>query len=275
MLKTLLKYDLRSVFKYWWLVAASSLALCVAGGGCITVLRSERDIPQIVEASVILLLVFAVIGIVAFALFCTIILFVRFYKNFFTDEGYLTFTLPVKCSQLLNSKLLTTLYMAFATVFGIGFNTLVMLAIGFYDKFFNIKYWRIFFDVIREIWQQLKGYTVVYLIELLVLAVLTVLFSFMFLYCCITLASIITKKARVITSIGIYYGANMIFTFCVEIFTIFGMRSIEQRMADLSPTMENFAVAMLLLTVIGFMTLLCLLIYTLQYWMLDRRLNLA
>ena len=33
-----------------------------------------------------------------------IFVFIRYYKNFFTDEGYLTFTLPVKRSTLLNAK---------------------------------------------------------------------------------------------------------------------------------------------------------------------------
>ena len=32
MMKKLLKYDLRAIFKYWWIVALSSLGLSFIGG---------------------------------------------------------------------------------------------------------------------------------------------------------------------------------------------------------------------------------------------------
>lgn len=39
MLKKLLKYDLKAVFKYWWIAAISTLGLSVLGGFAVTVLR--------------------------------------------------------------------------------------------------------------------------------------------------------------------------------------------------------------------------------------------
>ena len=107
MLKKLLKYDLKSVFKYWWIAAIASLGLSAAGGFCISVMMAEKDVPALIAVLIVLTLLFSIIGIVAFSILSYILLYVRFYKNFFTDEGYLTFTLPVKRSQLLNSKLIT------------------------------------------------------------------------------------------------------------------------------------------------------------------------
>ncbi|MBP1755933.1 MAG: putative rane protein [Firmicutes bacterium] len=51
-----------------------------------------------------------VISIVTIAVVSLVIIVLRFYKNLMTDEGYLMFTLPVKPSQLINSKLLVSMF---------------------------------------------------------------------------------------------------------------------------------------------------------------------
>lgn len=47
-----------------------------------------------------------ILAMFAIIILCSVIVIVRFYKNLITDEGYLMFTLPVKPSQLINSKLI-------------------------------------------------------------------------------------------------------------------------------------------------------------------------
>jgi hypothetical protein len=50
-----------------------------------------------------------------------ILIIVRFYKNLISDEGYLMFTLPVKASQLIHSKLIASiiwLLSSVAVIFG-------------------------------------------------------------------------------------------------------------------------------------------------------------
>ena len=41
MLKKLLKYDLKSVFKYWWIAAVTSIGLSALGGLCISIVSSK------------------------------------------------------------------------------------------------------------------------------------------------------------------------------------------------------------------------------------------
>ena len=48
-------------------------------------------------------------GIIGCTLGTTLIVVVRFYKTCYTDQGYLTHTLPVTPHQLLNSKILTAI----------------------------------------------------------------------------------------------------------------------------------------------------------------------
>ena len=106
MLLKLLKYDLRSVFKYWWIAALSTLGLSVLGGFCILILDSSiiANVYQILAGFAMGVVI---LGFVAFLILSQILVFMRYYKNFFSDEGYLTFTLPVKRTHLITSKLIT------------------------------------------------------------------------------------------------------------------------------------------------------------------------
>ena len=102
MLKKLLKYDLKAVFKYWWIAAISTLGLSVLGGFAVTVLRDtvstepEKKVPIILEILSSIALPLVYLGFIALGILTVIMIFARYYKNFFSDEGYLTFTLPVK-----------------------------------------------------------------------------------------------------------------------------------------------------------------------------------
>ena len=275
MLKKLLKYDLKYIFKYWWIAALTSTALSFVGGGCITVLRSERNLPEIVHVMSVLSFVFVFLGFMALAILTAILNFARFYQNFFSDEGYLTFTLPVKTTQLLNSKIIMSTIAMVSTSILLAVNVLTMLAIGFADQlpdFFKSLSLGIE-EILKEISVGDIIYLITYLIEFIIIGILSIVFSNMFLYCCITLGSTVTKKAKVVTSIGIYYVANMIFSTAIQIFMAFVIPS--ERFLNLPEESTLLIIALVMLVIILFLGILCTVLYTLQYWMLDRKLNLS
>ena len=105
MLKKLLKYDLRSVFRFWWIVALISVGMAVLGGFAQSILYNN-DIPRVINVIASIVVFFSYFCMMGLAVLTQVLLFIRFYRNFFTDEGYLTFTLPVKRETLLNSKVL-------------------------------------------------------------------------------------------------------------------------------------------------------------------------
>lgn len=80
--------------------------------GCVflgtDILQSESSIPLVV-----LLIVLYALSMVALCLASNIYLLIRFYKNLFSNEGYLMFTLPVNPVQLLNSKLIVAYIWSF------------------------------------------------------------------------------------------------------------------------------------------------------------------
>ncbi len=276
MLRRLLKYDFKSVFKFWWIAALSSLALSLGAGCCINILTAERSLALIVNTSAALVLILAIIGIIAFPLLTSILICVRFYKNLFTDEGYLTFTLPVKISSILNSKILLSMVAMTATAVVLLADLFAMLAVGFPDYIFDIENIKYYLEIIGEIIAEIGWYFPVYAIEFIALILLLALFSQMFLYCCITFASLITKKARVITAIGIYYAANGIFSFIIEMLMIFSLPTVFERIGNIQNSdLLNVTFIIVLMCAIVLCVMGCIMLYTLQYWMLDRKLNLA
>ena len=279
MLKKLLKYDFKSVFKFWWIAAVFSVVLSVLGGVCISVIDSERELSVIVDVSAIIVLITVIVGVVAFSLLSVILVCVRFYKNLFTDEGYLTFTLPVKIRSILNSKIISATLTVLVTYFVVAFDMFTMFltaALAHPRILFNIDTIKYYMNFVLEVIKELGIYFPVYLVEILLLLVLYIAFSVMFIYACITFASLITKKARVITAIGIYYGSNAIISFVLEMAIIFSLPTVIERLGEIAnENMFDFTFALILLCVIVFAFMGCALIYALQYFMLDKKLNLS
>jgi hypothetical protein len=275
MLKKLLKYDFKSVLRYWWIAAVSSLVFSVIGSGCISLLNSEREIPPVATMFAGFTLILVFVSYSAFILISMLFIFIRFYKNFFTDEGYLTFTLPVKRMQLLNSKLIVSTITVIATYVVCAVNIVAMLCVGFAKDVFTKEFWNSLVEFCKIAIDDIGVYLWIYIFELLLILILSVVFSCLFLFSCITFASIITKRAKVITAIGIYYGANSIFSFAMEIFYLFAIPSIYNWGLNLGDTVGSIVIALILLGVIFMFSIFCMLLYTLQYWMIDRKLNLS
>lgn len=274
MLKKLLKYDFKAIFKYWWIAALTTLLLSVLGGACFGLLNHDRQFSGIVYTTIVFVLLFVLFSYAAFSLLSSILVFIRYYKNFFTDEGYLTFTLPVRRSQLLNSKLISSTTALFVTTVQCIINIGVVLLIAFAKEIFRQDFWEDFSYFCMEIVNNLGIYLWIYILEALLFTVLSIVMSTLFLFCCITVASIITKKARLITSIGIYYAASSVVSFVGQILYTFGIPSLSHWLSKLPASYENPMVALIFFGVILFLAIFCMLLYTLQYWMLDRKLNL-
>ncbi|MBQ9749983.1 MAG: hypothetical protein IJV87_05315 [Clostridia bacterium] len=276
MLKKLLKYDLRAIFKYWWILAISSVGLSIIGGMCLYALTNfiDTDPNALMIMVAVLGIVATVIGLSAFLIVTEILIFVRFYKNFFTDEGYLTFTLPVKRSQLLNSKLIVTVAASLATILMLIVDVVIVFAIGSPD-FFNAEIWRSIGWIFGEVAQALGAYAIVYAIEIVLIGIFVALSSILLLYICITLASIIVKKAKVVAAIGIYYGAYTAVSFAAQLIYIFGMMFLSGTFANIPETAMMGAASLILLVLLMFVAVLCVSLYLLEYYLLDKKLNLA
>lgn len=274
MLSKLFKYDFKAVFKYWWIAAVSSFGLSLIGGVCWSWTTTGRELPSFFRYSIYQIIVIAFLGLMVISFLSFILVNARFYKNFFTDEGYLTFTLPVKRYDLLNSKLLLGTTFSLITTVLIIADIILLLSIpypgaattvlkGIFEMFFSFDY--SFTEIL---------YSVVYIVEFIAIFLLSTLLSTQFIYACLTVASIVVKKARILVTIGIYYGGNSVMTFITQMFIIFGVPSLIKWLVKTPTEYHDLTVALIMLGIIAFLVIMCALLYAFEYWLLDRKLNL-
>ena len=276
MLKKLMRYDFKSVFKLWWIGAVSTLALSVIGGFISEIFVTERDIPEPIYVLAIFGAVLVYIGFIAFAIFSEILVYLRFYKNLYTDEGYLTFTLPAKRQSILNSKVFLGAVTSILTGVVLSIDSLIVSVISYRKEIFTpqfIKDTKEFLEYFFE--DQYYYYLFIYLVQALIIFALLSLVSILFAYGCITIASVIAKKAKILVAIGIYYGATSVLGFLMTIFFLFGATSFFDLIFELSEIDGLNSVMLLLFMVIFLLCAVCCVLYYITHWCIDKKLNLA
>ena len=108
----LMKYELRSMLRTFIPIWCVILALSLINR---FTLRIEGLSELLGGVPAVLLMVAYVLSIIAVFVIGLIFLILRFYHGLLKDEGYLMFTLPVKASQLLNSKLFSAVILMLGT----------------------------------------------------------------------------------------------------------------------------------------------------------------
>ena len=160
--------------------------------------QSYNIFVELFSGLIILAYIFTLAAVSICITICTA---VRFYRNFFTDEGYLMFTLPVKPSELLLSKILVAAcWRLISTVciclsiFGIAFIAVAYIAdtgiVQFFQEFFDL-----FTELISMEWMQ--EYFIIplplILIWLLLMGICGLLFDILFIHTCICVGQLFHK----------------------------------------------------------------------------------
>ena len=276
MLKKLMHYDFKSVFKLWWIGAVSTIALSVIGGFLAEIFTTDRDIPEPIYVLAIFGAILVYIGFLAFGIFAEILVYLRFYKNLFTDEGYLTFTLPAKRQSILNSKVFLGTLTSILTAIVLGIDSMIITVISLRKEIFTTEFLNDFKEFAEYFFEdQYYYYLFFYIVQALIIFALLALASVLFAYGCITIASVIAKKAKLLVAVGIYYGATSVLGFLMTIFFLFGFTSLTDLLFELSELDGLNSVLLLLFMVIFILFAVCCLLYYVTYWCLDKKLNLA
>ena len=125
---------------------------------------------------------------------------IRFYKNMFSHEGYLTFTLPVSPMQHLFVKLTTYMLFVVVTVFSI----LVALSIATFGDMLTelIKAGAYLFEYVGG----KLGYIslTMYVVEFAILMFVSVALQMIIYYFCMSVGQL-TGKNRIWLSLGVYF----------------------------------------------------------------------
>ena len=276
MLSKLLKYDLRALFKYWWIVALSSVCLTFVGGISLKIFlypTTNADTPLVTVLAFFGLIV-TVIGLSAFLMATEIFIYVRFYQNLFSDEGYLTFTLPVRRRDILNSKIISGLIVNFLTVILLLAEILIIIIIGIDQP--TLYIWSESIGMfLRGTFELLGAWSAVYIIEALVGILLIVTAGYLLTLICITFAAVVAKKHKVIAAIAFYYITNAVISFISQMGLMFGSVSLAGILEGI-PTDSHFAVLSLMaLSLVLSVGAIALALYSVEHYLLDRKLNLS
>lgn len=109
MLGKLLKYELKANILFYIIMTAVIAGMTIATCGSIELMiRTEMENPYLALSCISVIMLYIVI-LVAASIFTTVIIFKRFYSNNFSQEGYLTFTLPVTATEVYWSKFISAL----------------------------------------------------------------------------------------------------------------------------------------------------------------------
>lgn len=227
MIRKLIKYEMKANLKFWLILVATILFFTILG-----ILSTNLAIEStflldeisdfildskyysfwflfistiITISSLVLFLCCIAVFMAVFAML--IILMLRFYRSMYTDQGYLTLTLPVKRSTVYYAKTLSNslLYLTISLISGVG--VIMILTCN-----------RTGFTTIVELLNELFDYINFWLLPINFLSIVIGLFDLLLmlnftitlLQFCITLGSTIVKKNKLLASIGVYYGCNFI-----------------------------------------------------------------
>ncbi len=138
MLGKLMKYEWKNTWKAGALMLLGMLVVTVIGcmvlrmpGGLVTEIVDGNDISAaqswLVVSSFVATLILYVVMLLAATWGMVIFLGIRFYRSMYTDEGYLSHTLPVTANQLFLSKVLVSGIWYLLIMIGIGISVVALV----------------------------------------------------------------------------------------------------------------------------------------------------
>ena len=223
---------------------------------------SETAMSDMEEVICVLLIIAGVMAVAVCGAGSVFVVVYRFYKRCFTDEGYLTFTLPVNQHQILLSSFLNSVFGVFLVVlacFGA-----VMLAGGMFLLALNSTQEILWADVWlswQDVWQQLADSFRKNIGQFALLGfsgLVSALSELILLMLAVTIGALVAKKHKILAAVGVYYGIGMVQSFAYSMI-VFSTGNVN-----------------LLLALPGLMSLsLALAGYFLMYWLTSKKLNLT
>ena len=292
MLGKLLKYDLRSVGRFWWIamltmIGASfstsvSYRLYLELSMSQAYLSGENNVLialAMMALNIILIISLVVIG--ASLIFVAVLIYVRYYKHLFTDEGYLTFTLPVSRKQIYFSKLVNAglwLMLSELVLFACAMVMLVIVIPSYGKGIIAFDTLEGMLDTFVNSFKERGGWMILQGILGVLLAFAATMLSVGVVYFCITLGATVAKRAKIIVGIGTYYLIDVvtrIFGTALGIVPMVWVIVILLKFSETNIHLFNGATSIMMLMFFAIVSLLAAFFHCLTLNILERKLNLS
>ena len=176
------------------------------------VASTMQPLSEFAEVIGVLLIMAGVAAIAVCGAASVFVVIYRFYKRCFTEEGYLTFTLPVNHHQILLSSILNSIFGVLLVILA----CFAAAAIAFSLFLIAFNYQIIWADVWaawKDVWQQLSDSFRKNLDQFAILGFSTLfgaLSELIVLMLSVTIGSLIAKKHKILAAVGVYYGIGMV-----------------------------------------------------------------
>ncbi len=233
MLGKLLKYDLKALGKIIlpMQLIAFAIALCSALAGWAGYWMYELDPAYYTSGLQAIAAMFVGGGFIALACLLPatfVVILHRFYTNFFTDQGYLTFTLPVNVVNLLWSKILSALIWLFVSVVVSSLGSIIVTmgadnAFIDFDFTNTMPYWILALSTLGA--GESLGDNVTMLLGVFASTAMIVSFLLMAYLAC-TLGAVVAKRHKILCGIALFLSIWCVVSIISGVFSIvvaFGM----------------------------------------------------
>lgn len=196
MVKKLFKHEMHALWRLmipiWCMLGGASVL-----GRLIQLFEQDSVAYSIISGSA----VFFYIVLLVACIVCPFVFAVtRFYRNLFTGEGYLSFTLPVTASQHIWVKLAVAMITQLVTLVAAALSVVV------------VTFGDLTIEIGKALWYLFKYFTrswgahmPMYLIEGIVGILLLLVSEILLYYACICIGQL-SKKNRILTAVGAYFG---------------------------------------------------------------------
>lgn len=278
MFAKLLKYEWKASAGTLGILSLAALGLGVMGTLILRLLVNygdqilNSDSPVVLAFIALTMMLVAVfLGLVLYSAGAQFMLLFRFYKNKFTDEGYLTFTLPVSSHKIFLSSLLNMLIWTVITFLVVVCVVVLAVLIGTAQEgFINTEIFTDLDIVVRDfcaMYEEVYGSW--YLPGMIAQTVIGTVSGIILMMTCVTLGAVVAKKHKILAAFGIYYGVATVVSIITTVIT-FMLTIVTMEMASTEPVSFQFSgvIEILLQLALGIGG------YLLSTYLMQRKLNL-
>lgn len=265
MFAKLLKYEWRASKGILGVLSLAALGVGVMGT---VVLRSlinnfwmlenttqNEELSILLPTVLMILMLFLIFALFAYALGSGLFLLHRFYKNKFTDEGYLTFTLPVTAKQIFLSSFVNMALWMLIIGLVIMAAVVMMVAGGVASTgYLDVREAIAFYEDVGMDWGEM-GLN-------LLSGVVSFAYTLVMAMTCVTIGAVAAKKHKLLAAFGIYYGISVVNGILQTVLSVLLMLS------------ESMEITIYYLAEMGIQIVLTVVGFFLSTYLMEKKLNL-
>lgn len=225
----LLKHELRASSGIMLLLSGIMLGIGASAGLAVKYLvyysseQTDSLALTMLFLAAILFVIFGFIALIAYSIGTWIVLLIRFYRNKYTDEGYLTFTLPVSSHQiLLSSYLNIAIWTVVATLVAqLSVGLAILIGASSTELFSPEALKKILsaLGTIPDFYMEIIDGDVTVVILSVLNVLITAMGQLMMILMSITLGAVLAKKYKILAAVGLYYVGNMAISMITGVYT--------------------------------------------------------